>query len=235
MLWGTTVNEPPDRPSGNIALVFEALKAFFGSPFFFILLGIGFLLATYYYMDRTHPTFLFLLAILGVSIVLYGTGTQGVGTAQFKEVPVTVFVAGGAGVLAAVVGLGVVWQGERIQTVFSRARQFGLVILENNSGVKRNLNRLYISAKAQDGRDLHLISTDTKVQILVPITLTLAGKPVCITVFNEERKSMTAPNPCPTVTWTIDSSHEISELVEHVGRADFPMVQPKQDEDDILR
>src|SRR6266478_2940501 len=95
--------------------IYAEIKDFFGSPVFFILLGCSFLFAAARLMENTHPSFVFLLAILGVSIVLYGTGTQGVGSADFKDVPIKVAVADGAGVLAAVFGFGDVWQSEKIQ------------------------------------------------------------------------------------------------------------------------
>ena len=100
-----------------VAAIYAETKNFFSTPLFFILLGCAFLFLAGKYMEDTHPSFIFLLAILGISIVLYGTGTQGVGSANFQNVPVKVAVAGGAGVLAGVFGFGILWQSENIQSL----------------------------------------------------------------------------------------------------------------------
>src|SRR4051794_15932277 len=131
---------------------YAELKLFFATPLFFILLGSAFLIAAFRLMEDTHPSFVFLLAILGISIVLYGTGSQGVGSAEFKDaIPVKVAVAGGAGVLAAVFGFGILWQSERVSQVFKTSRQYGLVVLKNETNDIFDLTTLRISARSLDG------------------------------------------------------------------------------------
>jgi hypothetical protein len=53
-------------------------KSFFSSGLFYILIGCAFLYAGYSVSlgNRAHSAFVFLLAIVGVALVLYGTGTN---------------------------------------------------------------------------------------------------------------------------------------------------------------
>jgi hypothetical protein len=207
--------------------IYAEIKDFFGSPIFFILLGCSFLFFAAKLMEDTHPSFVFLLAILGVSIVLYGTGTQGVGTAELKNVPIKVAVAGGAGVLAAVFGFGIVWQSKNIQEVFKAERQYAVVVLQNESDQLFDLTTLRISARSPDGRELHFLSRANSLEILVPITSFSPRSPVCVTVTHPTGKSMTDRNACPNVAWGSDTDHAYGELVNRVGTGILPLVPPK--------
>jgi hypothetical protein len=178
--------------------VYTEVKSFFGSPIFFVILGCSFLLAAYRLIENTHPSFVFLLAILGISIVLYGTGTHGVGSADFKNVPVRVAVAGGAGVLAAVFGFGIVWQGEKIPEIFKAQRKYGIIRLAN--GDKHyDFSKLFISATSFDGTPLHLMTRANLVQIVMPMTVFTTNLDVCVLVFDPSGKRLTEPDLCLVV------------------------------------
>jgi hypothetical protein len=68
----------------------------------------------------------FLLAILGVALVLYGTGTNAAGEGSTGTIKAA--SAGGVGVLAMLVGFGVVEHATQIGSVFKRTN--GLRSLE---------------------------------------------------------------------------------------------------------
>ena len=192
---------------------------------FFILLGCLFLFAAGKLMDETHPSFVFLLAILGVSIVLYGTGTQGVGQADLGTVPVKVFIAGGAGVLAAVFGFGVVWQGKAIKEVFSKTVNYGVAELTTN--LLFDLRTLKISASTRDGTTLPIIVKQGLVEIYVPISPTASHTRVCVTISNVDDKSMTSIDPCVDVPLSISNDNDYGAQVTHIGRGTLPLVPPQ--------
>jgi hypothetical protein len=217
----------PDKLMGFGSGLYTEIKSFFGSPVFFIVLGVAFLVAAYELMESTHPSFVFLLAILGVSIVLYGTGTHATGSAEIKNIPAKVYVAGGAGALAAIFGFGVASQSKNIQDVFKTEHQFGVVVLQNSSNQLFDLTRLWISVRSHDGRELHALARESSLEILIPMTSFSPKSPVCVTVTNPGGKSMTARDPCPEVVWGTDSDHSFGELVSRVGKGTLPLVAPK--------
>jgi hypothetical protein len=93
---------------------------------FFVGLGIVFLWAAYRTMYEAHATFSFVLVVVGVAILLYGTGTQGagsfdsdVGAAAYK-----IGIAGGAGILALCIGWGVVKFSKEMKDAFQIERKY---------------------------------------------------------------------------------------------------------------
>lgn len=223
MAWGNFVS----AAKASAPAVYGEIKYFFGSSLFFILLGCSFLFAASRLMENTHPSFVFLLAILGISIVLYGTGTQGVGSAELKDVPIKVAVAGGAGVLAAVFGFGIVWQSDKIQRVFKTEQQYGLIVLENKTDQLFDLTNLHIAANSSDGRGLYLLAKANAIEVLMPISSFSTKSSVCITITNTTGKSMTGPQPCPSLQWQTVTDNSYGEQIKHVATAVLPLVAPK--------
>jgi energy-coupling factor transporter transmembrane protein EcfT len=94
-------------------------KTFFSSGLFFMLLG-GLII---YFGNRlsndpfTHSAFVFLVVILGLALFLFGTGTSASGEGTSGQVKVA--IAGGAGVLAMVLGFGVAHWREDLTDVFA--------------------------------------------------------------------------------------------------------------------
>jgi hypothetical protein len=201
--------------------IYSEIKSFFSTPLFFILLGCSFLYFAAKLMENTHPSFVFLLAILGISIVLYGTGTQGVGTAEPKDFPIKVAVAGGAGVLAAVFGYGILWQSDKIQKVFKTESEYGLVVLENKTNSLFDLTTLRITANSPDGRALHLLQKSNSIEILMPIASISNKANICITVASSDGKSMTGPNACPTLPWETITDRSRGDQITHVATGGF--------------
>ena len=196
--------------------VYAEVKSFFGSPVFFIALGCLFLVAAFRLMDQTHPSFVFLLAILGVSIVLYGTGTQGVGSADFKNVPIRVAVAGGAGILAGVFGFGIVWQGDKIPEIFKTQQKYGLIRLQN--GDKHyDFSKLLISATSFNGTPLHLMTRSNVVQIVMPLTVFESTLEVCVVAIDPTGKRLTEADYCVQATMKEDDETSDNDRVEDGG------------------
>ncbi len=105
--------------------------AFFSSGVFFMIVGAAILYVAYQTLSTTHSSFSFILVVTGVAILLYGTGTQGVGEieSQADRAKYKVQMAGGAGVLTFLTAFGIVWKSDDIKRAFQiEKRYFGLVM-----------------------------------------------------------------------------------------------------------
>ncbi len=110
---------------------------FCASGLFFMVVGSLFLLTAYFTMGPAHSSFSFILVVVGVAILLFGTGTQGIGelntgaeAARYK-----ISIAGGAGVLAFCVGYGMLEYSSKIKDAFQIEKRYLLLIVEpNNDG-----------------------------------------------------------------------------------------------------
>jgi hypothetical protein len=156
--------------------ILREVKEFFSSGLFYILVGCAFLYVGFAASsgNQVHSAFVFLLAILGVALVLYGTGTNAAG--QGTAGAIKVAIAGGAGVLALVLGFGVVKYGEGIGTVFKRTIDYGVLKLQvagdSSTGVTANLGDFDVHARSGSSRPLHLWNDGETVEILVPMNET---------------------------------------------------------------
>lgn len=92
---------------------------------FFILLGIAFLYVAYTTMYAAHATFTFVLVVVGVAILLYGTGTQGAGNfnSDIGALTYKIGIAGGAGILALCIGYGVLEFSPKMRDAFAIERK----------------------------------------------------------------------------------------------------------------
>lgn len=152
----------------NFRTLYRAIRLFFNSGVFYIVLGSLFLLAAYSALDNVHSAFVFLLAILGVAIVLYGTGTQAAGTGNTGTLNVA--IAGGAGVLAAVFGFGVINYAQSIQDVFKGTVDYGVLSISNSDIQSLDFQKDYdVIAELYDGTRLHLWRKQKAIQIILPI------------------------------------------------------------------
>jgi hypothetical protein len=118
---------PQKRSSPDWEQALAYAKAFFRSGLFYILLG-GLLMYFGYRLSRdpfTHSAFVFLVVILGVALLLFGTGTSASGEGTSGTIKVA--IAGGAGVLAMVLGFGVAYFRTDLTEVFNRQRDYGIV------------------------------------------------------------------------------------------------------------
>lgn len=114
----------------------DQLYRFCSSGLFFMLLGILFILVAHWSMGTAHAGITFVLVVLGVAMLLYGTGTQGLGelktdTATTKY---NVAIAGGAGVLAFCVALGIIWYSPKMRDAFQTEKKFVRVVIKSADG-----------------------------------------------------------------------------------------------------
>jgi hypothetical protein len=152
-----------------LAELLAQVKSFVQSGLFFMLLG-GFLMYVGYQLSNdpfTHSAFVFLIVILGVAVFLFGTGTSASG--EGTSGPVKVAIAGGAGVLAMVLGFGVANWHEELTDVFKRQRDYGVLEL-SISGNSVPVDLTNFEARASSGEmPLPLWKDQQRIEILVPI------------------------------------------------------------------
>jgi hypothetical protein len=89
-------------------------------------LGAAILLIAYSTMGPAHTAFTFVLVVLGVAILLYGTGTQGMGSLDSTSGAgkYRVAIAGGAGVLAFCVALGIIHYSNQMKGAFQVQKKY---------------------------------------------------------------------------------------------------------------
>src|SRR5262249_933268 len=113
------VSGPPSK--------WDRFNQFTSSGLFFMLIGATFLVVAALTLNTSHATFSFVLVVVGVAVLLFGTGTQGVGEAEAPGYKVA--IAGGAGIIAFCVGWGIIHYAEEIKTVFQVEKKYVRVTL----------------------------------------------------------------------------------------------------------
>jgi len=124
--------ELPDMLRWTLA----SLGGFFRSGFFFMLIGFGLLVIADVEQGDTHSTFTFVYVVLGVAIILYGTGTQAAGTMNSPVTGDWKFqgsLVGGAGLLAILVGYTIVMKYPEMRSAFSQQRSYVRVFVTAQS------------------------------------------------------------------------------------------------------
>lgn len=151
--------------------ILDEVKSFFQSGFFYFLLGIAFLFVGYRLIGdgHTHSAFVFVIVILGIALVLYGTGTNASGEGTTGATKVA--IAGGAGVLALVLGFGVVWDRQGLTEVFEQQRDYGVIDLSlaPDSSIPVDLSSFDVNASLSDRVPLPLWNDKQAIEIFVPI------------------------------------------------------------------
>jgi hypothetical protein len=146
------------------------IERFFSSGIFFILMGSIFLCFSYLTMGRTHSSFSFVLVVIGVAVLLYGTGTQGMGQFAWDEgsAKYKVAMAGGAGVLALVIAFGIVWKSEDIKTAFQIEKKYMKVIIEPaEDGITRSVFSKYVAEITIDGEAVPAVRRNGTIEAYV--------------------------------------------------------------------
>jgi hypothetical protein len=106
-----------------------AFFSFVSSGFFFMLVGCAFLFVAAQTMGPTHAMMSFVLVVVGVAILLFGTGTQSVGEFDSKrdEANYKVKMAGGAGALAFCIAAGIVYYHPKMKSAFQIEKKYFVV------------------------------------------------------------------------------------------------------------
>ena len=112
------------------------MASFVSSGFFFLILGGVLLFVAQDRMATNHAGITFVLVVLGVALLLYGTGTQGMG--QFNSgagAGYNIAIAGGAGIVAFVVAYGIIKYSKEMRDAFQPERKFVRVLVQGGDGV----------------------------------------------------------------------------------------------------
>jgi len=129
------VVDPPSAPTGS--------QGFFSSGIFFIALGLILLICAYAGLAiGVHTSFSFVLVVLGVAILLFGTGTQGMGKLEsnMAAAQYNVALAGGAGALALAIGFGMIQFGPQMQRAFDVETRYVIATLRPNPDGSSSFN-----------------------------------------------------------------------------------------------
>jgi hypothetical protein len=110
---------------------------FCSSGLFFIFLGVILLFIAQWSMGIAHAGMSFVLVVLGVAVLLYGTGTQGMGELKTDSsaAKYNVAIAGGAGVLAFCVAIGIIWYSPKMRDAFQTEKKFVRVHIKSSDGL----------------------------------------------------------------------------------------------------
>jgi hypothetical protein len=90
-----------------------------------------------------HSSFSFVTVVLGIGILLYGTGSQGVGDYKFKSNHagvINVAIVGGAAIITFCVAFGMIYFQNEIKTAFQIERKYFVLRIEpNDDGSQRQV------------------------------------------------------------------------------------------------
>jgi len=160
----------PNRPEPPQTLWDHFWQAV-SSGLFFMIVGTGFLAVANYTMGSAHSSFSFVLVVVGVAILLYGTGTQGIGQFHSHVGAATyrVALAGGAGVLAFCVGIGIVWKANDIKDAFQIEKKYLRVVIQPDvsDGVSQTIFSNYVANISFDGESVPVARRGNTVEALV--------------------------------------------------------------------
>lgn len=169
------LSSQPSRDPSKFDDFFSRLNDFFSSGFFFILLGGGLLFFAWRGLTvGVHTSFSFVLVVLGIAVLLFGTGTQGMGRFDSTDPAsaaaagrYTIGIAGGAGILAIAIGYGMVRLGPQIQQVFELQTHYAWVKLVSDPKCPLDVNR-YWAEFTSDGEPLAYKSQKGEIFVLLP-------------------------------------------------------------------
>ena len=164
-------NTPPATWGEFWWRLFNRLLNFPTSGLFFICLG-GFLLKiAYETMGGTLSAFSFVLVVLGIAVLLYGTGTQGMARFQSgTSAGYNVAIAGGAGALAFIAAWGITTNSEAMKTAFVVQKQYTRVPIRHLDNSK--VLGLYTFEFSIDGVAIPAMRQGNSLEMLVPYTAT---------------------------------------------------------------
>lgn len=154
---------------------------FLSSGVFFMLVGALVLLAAFLTITTTHASFTFILVVVGVAILLYGTGTQGVGNFENTEgaARYKIGIAGGAGILAFAVGLGIVLRADDIRDAFQVERKYAQLVFRDKGDGVGSLTS-YVSEISVDGLPVPAFRSGDYIVAFVPFVANATGREIQI-------------------------------------------------------
>jgi hypothetical protein len=147
----------------------DSVNRFFSSGLFFILLGLVFLLVANVTMGTAHAAFSFVLVVLGVAVLLYGTGTQGMGEFQTSSAAAkyNVAIAGGAGILAFCVAMGIIQYSPAMKTAFQVEKKYVRLLIQGGNDGSSHTPR-YASEFSIDGIPIPSVRRGDLIEVMIP-------------------------------------------------------------------
>lgn len=173
---------------------------FFRSGIFFILLGVGLLAWAYWLLSNGHSTFVFIIALMGMSILLFGTGTQSIGNAAYaspdKQLTVKGMVAGGASLLAIIFGFGAVHFRKDLPEVFITQGGYGLIEFKLKKDPAYDIQQAVIEATTRDNRKLFysIDPRDNAIHVAVPLRRGVNAATACLMVMRKDSQPIIEKN-----------------------------------------
>jgi hypothetical protein len=160
-------SRPPRRELSLADRIEQAVTSLF-----FIGLGIIFLYAAYKTMYQAHATFSFVLVVVGVAILLYGTGTHGAGSfdSDIGAFTYKIGIAGGAGILALGVGYGLVKFSKEMRDAFQVEQKYVRLQIEPTKGISEgNFASYFPDVTTRTGEIIPSLRRGTQlVEVYVP-------------------------------------------------------------------
>lgn len=145
---------------------------FFKTGLFFVAYGSAILTFAFYSGQHSHSAMTFILVVLGSAITLFGTGTLASGDVDGKDGDNTykIKIAGGAGVMALIIGFALVHSGDSLKSVFRPERTIVVVtLMAQNADVPAALSDYYVEAHL-DNLPVPLVRRDRVVELYIPFT-----------------------------------------------------------------
>ena len=156
----------------RIERVLGWLARVFSSGVFFMVVGAVILSAAYYTMGDTHSSFSFVLVVIGIAILLYGTGTQGAGqfSSEAESAKYKVAIAGGAGILAFCVGAGILYFADQIKTAFQIEKRYFRYLVKSDDENFADLSN-YVALANVNGEMVPALTRGGQIEVYVPYFL----------------------------------------------------------------
>jgi hypothetical protein len=169
-------NKPPATSVEFGWRVVDRIANFPTSGLFFICLGGLLLKIAYETMGGTLSAFSFVLVVLGIAVLLYGTGTQGMARFQSgTSAGYNVAIAGGAGALAFIAAWGITEKQSEMKTAFNVQKQYTRVPIRHIDSSE--VLGLYTFEFSIDGVAVPAMRQGNTLEILVPYTTVEFGRP----------------------------------------------------------
>lgn len=218
--------------------MWDRIGAFFSSGIFFVCLGAGFLTIAFRTMGGVHGVFSFVLVVLGVAILLYGTGTHGMGSLYGDQsfAKYRVVLAGGAGVLAFATGFGMAVYGQKMQDVFNLENKHLLVFLmpanDGLSGSEAAIKN-YVVQFYLDGTPIPSLADTNKFVGFIPYRdrdLGLGKKLVVTYRLYAKDQKLLDRSLTPSKGGTFEVALEGQRFSDSHPGVDFPVYDPPADD-----
>ena len=175
VLGDASVENTVDRAQKAAALAKVSLSnwgRFFSSGLFFMIVGGLFIWAAYSTIGKTHAAMTFVFVVVGVAILQYGTGTQGIGNFDSGEnagkvARYKVALAGGAGVLAFCIAAGFVTFDASMKRAFRVEQDYVRLDFGGNSIEPSDIS-LYVPIITVNGEPAAASIHGSYIEVFVP-------------------------------------------------------------------